>query len=234
MSSKLFAVCLGAALLGSVGCSGIFVPKEQYDRDVNQMKAYIEALERDNAALRPEADAFKRHRGECDLANGAQKTYAELADALKRALSGLNVEPGAVTIDDKTGTVSLTNEFAFDLGSWTVKPQAKEVLHKLAQSQHGAVLKIVGHTDRKPIVRKPTKDALETDTNMELSSKRAVAIMGELLKAGLTERQIASVEGHGSEINRRCVEIYVVGEAAPSTIRAGAPAKTSTKQPVKK
>jgi len=232
MSSKLYVVCLGAALLGPVGCSGLFVAKEQYDKDIQQQKAYIEALERDNAALRPRADAFERHRAECDLANGAQKTYAELADALKRALAGLDVEPGAVTVDDRTGAVKLANEFLFDLGSWVLKPQAKEVLQKFAQTQRNSVLKIVGHTDRKPIVRKPTREALETDTNMELSSKRAVAVMGELLKAGLTERQIASVEGHGSEINRRCVEIFVVGEAA-APARTGGAVKTSAK-PVKK
>jgi flagellar motor protein MotB len=232
MSSKLWVVCLGAALLGSVGCSGVFVAKEKYDQDVNQLKAYVEALERDNAALRPEADAFKRHRAECDLASGAQKTYAELADALKRALAGLDVEPGAVTVDEKTGAVRLATEFLFDLGSWVVKPQAREVLQKFAQTQRGALLKIVGHTDRKPIVREATKKGLETDTNMELSAKRAVAVMGELLKAGLSDRQIASVEGHGAEINRRCVEIYVVGEAA-APARAGGAVKTSAK-PVKK
>jgi flagellar motor protein MotB len=210
------------------------VPKGQYDRDVTQLKEYIAALERDNAEIRPKAEAYDRLKGEFDLSNDSNKFYSDLADSLKKALAGLGVEPTEVVVE-KDGRVVFLTDVLFELGSWTLSARGKELLSKFAQTQRGHMLKIVGHTDSKPIVRDATKRALDTDTNLELSTKRAVAVAGELLKAGLPERAL-SVEGKGAteprrdgKNNHRRVEIFVIPDRDVPAV-----APTSARKPAKK
>ena len=231
MSSKSLGLVLGLVVAASsVGCQGTFVSKEQYDRDTRQQREYIEALERDNALMRPKADAYDKLRSEADLHSAANSTYAELAGALKKALAGLGVDEKEIEVDTRTGRVSFATDVLFELGSWKLTARGRELIAKFAQAQKSQGFKIVGHTDRKPIVRPATKDALDTDTNKELSVKRAVAVMGELLKNGVRESQIDSVIGMGSsqpretEPKSRRVEIFLVEGGAP------APARTSFKK----
>jgi flagellar motor protein MotB len=229
MSSKLFGliglVCAAAA---SVGCQGTWVTKQQYDTDMQQQREYREALERDNALLRPKAEAYDKIKGQADLFSDANRTYAELADALKKALSGMGVSEKEIEIDEKTGKVSFATDVLFELGSWTLTARGKDILAKFAAAQRGHGFRIVGHTDKKPIVRPATKQALDTDTNKELSVKRAVAVMGALLAHGVREAQIDSVVGMGSAQPRendsksRRVEIYLVETSGPP-----APVRTS-------
>ncbi len=230
MSSKAFIALAGALGLSAVGCSGIFVSEEVYRRDINQLKDYVAALEADNARMRPEAEAYRKLKDDAGLAADAQRTYAELADALKKALGGMDLEPDAVTVDPKTGSFQLRSDVLFDLGSWTLTPKGREILAKVAPTLKNSVVKVVGHTDRKPIVTQKVKNALDTDTNKELSVKRAVTVMGELMKAGMREGQFASIEGHGSDVNARKVEIFVVGGAvAPASAPVKAVFKPSQK-----
>lgn len=230
MSSKLFLACVGAAVLASVGCSGVFVPKQQYDRDTAQQKEYIEALEREVASLRPKADAYDKLKGEMDLTAEANRINAELAESLKRALAGLGVDERDVYVDPRTGAVVMATDLLFDSGSYEISAKGREVLRKFAESHRGSQLKIVGHTDRRRVALASTKQKLDTDTNLELSAKRAVAVMGELLKGGVPERQMW-IEAKGSTEPRsggdkacRRVEIFVAGGAAPA-----AGARTSLK-----
>ena len=229
MSSKLFGliglVCAAAA---SVGCQGTWVTKQQYDTDMQQQREYREALERDNALMRPKADAYDRLKGSSDLFSDANKTYAELADALKKALSGMGVSEKDIEIDPNTGRVTFATDVLFELGSWTLTPKGRDLIAKFAAAQRGHGFRIVGHTDKKPIVREKTKLGLETDTNKELSVNRATAVMGELLKCGVRETQIDSVVGMGSSLPKnddsksRRVEIYIVEVSGPP-----APVRTS-------
>ena len=233
MSSKISLVC-GALILslGSVGCSGMYVSKEQYDRDMTQGKEYKDALERDNAELRAKGEAYDRLKTEMEVNGEANKFYSELADSLKKALSGLGVEPGEVTVNVEKGTVQFARDVLFELGSWKISAKGQDILRKVSSDVlRGNVVKIVGHTDRKPITRPATIQALETKTNMELSCRRAIAVMGELLKDGIHENQVASCEGHGTEPTSsnsvaRCVEIFVVKGAQVAPTSA---VKTSTK-----
>ena len=139
-----------------------------------------------------------------------------------------------VTVE-KDGRVVFATDVMFDLGSWTLTPKGHQILAAFAQTQKSNVMKIVGHTDSKRIASAKLKTALETDTNKELSVKRAIAVMGELLKGGIRESQIASVEGHGSDEPRgsdaksRRVEIFVLPGAHVAPTSAVKPAKTTKK-----
>jgi flagellar motor protein MotB len=227
MSSKLVSILPVAVLaFAAVGCQGTWVTKEQYDRDIEQLRAFNDGLQKDNALMRPKADAYDQLAAKANLFDDANKNYSEMAEALKKALAGLDLEPGIVTVDN-TGKVSFATDVLFELRSWTLTPKGKEAIAKVAPTFKGTVVKIVGHTDKKPIVTSAIRNALETDTNKELSVKRAIAVMGELLKHGIRESQVASVEGHGSDEPKktdrdsRRVEIYVVsGQVAPAPVKA--------------
>ncbi|HEV3026822.1 MAG TPA: OmpA family protein [Planctomycetota bacterium] len=236
MSSKFSLAIVGAVVaLTSVGCAGRYVTREDYDRDLGQLKEYKDALEKENAELRLKGDAYDRLKTENDLNGDSAKFYAELADSLKKALSGMGIEDkGEIFVNEKKGSVEFASTLLFDLGSWTISTRGKQALKAFAEANRGNVVKIVGHADKKPIVRPATQKALETGTNMELSARRAIAVMGELLHDGLREVQIGSVEGHGTEATERngiarCVEIFVVKGASVAPTSAVKPAKTTKK-----
>ncbi len=218
MSSKISIVVAAVLSLSTVGCAGSWVSNDQYKRDIGQLKEYNEALERELAEKGPKAAAYDRLQGEMDLTQGASKFYADMAESLRKALAGLGVDPSDIAVGPE-GQLIFKTDLLFDLGSWNISAKGKEVLGTFAKTQKGNVLKIVGHTDRKPIVRAATKQALDTDTNLELSVKRAIAVAGELIKNGLSERGLA-VEGkgatqpRGADKDSRRVEIFVIEGAS--------------------
>jgi len=234
MSSKLFVLAVALAVCASVGCTGVFVPKTQYDRDVNQLREYNAALERDNAQLRPIKDAYDRLKAQAELAGDSSRVWDEMAAALKKALDGLATEPGDIIVDPKTGAIVLAADFLFDSGSYDISAKGKEVLKRFAEVNRGAHLRIVGHTDAMRVVQASTVQKLHiSKTNMELSALRAVSVMGELIRNGIPERNMW-VEGKGATEPRaggqracRRVEIFVVG-GTPNAVPAASP-KSSTK-----
>ena len=217
MSSKLSIVIVGAVVaLSSIGCAGRYVTKE-------------------NAELRQKGEAYDRLKAEMDVNGESAKFYAELADSLRKALKDNGIaHEDAVTVE-KDGRVVFATDVLFDLGSWKLTTKGHQILAAFAQTQKNTIMKIVGHTDSKRIASAGLKKELETDTNKELSVKRAIAVMGELLKSGVRESQIASVEGHGSDEPRgndaksRRVEIFVVPGAKVAPTSAVKPAKTTKK-----
>ena len=237
MSSKLSLAIVGAVLaFTSIGCSGHFVSKEDYDRDITQTKELNDALLKENAELRLKGDAYERLKAENDINGESAKFYNDLADSLRKALkdSGVATAKDDVYVNSRTGAVEFSTGLLFELGSWTISPRGKQALKAFAETNRGNVVKVVGHADKKPITREATKKALDTDTNMELSTRRAIAVMGELLKDGMRESQFGSVEGHGTEATEhngiaRCVEIFVVKGASVAPTSAVKPAKTTKK-----
>lgn len=218
MSSKLSALALAVAAFGAVGCSGIFVPKEQYDRDVTALKEYIQALERDNVAGRTAQATWEKHQTECGLSAESAKVYQELADALKKAINGWGGDVGEVDFDARRGVFTMGADLLFDSGKFEISAKGKEILKKFAEVNRGRALRIVGHTDSTKVAKASTKAALFTDSNMELSALRAVAVWKALRETGVSEKQMW-VEGRGSNEPRgglktsRRVEIYLAGDA---------------------
>lgn len=218
MSSKIsLAIASLVVAFGSVGCSSAWMSREEHDRETAQLTEYKNALESENAQLRMKAAEFDKLKAEFDANSESAKFYNDLAASLKQALNGLGLDEkkGDVVFNAQKGAYEFKDGVLFDLGSWNISANGKRILKAIADSQKGSALRIVGHTDAKPITRAATKAALDTDTNKELSCRRAIAVMGELLKNGIRESQIASVEGHGTTptLNNgvaRCVEIFVV------------------------
>jgi flagellar motor protein MotB len=209
--------------------------REEHERETAQLREYKDALESENAGLRLKAADYDRMKAELEANGGASKFYSELAASVKAALAGLGVSEKEIEVHPD-GRVVFATDVLFDLASWKLTPRGKELLAKFAQTQKTTVMKIVGHTDSKRVVSKGLKEALETDTNKELSVKRAVAVMGELMHNGVREGQIASVEGHGSsepkktDKDSRRVEIFIVPGAQVQPTSFQKPAGKTTKK----
>ena len=181
MSSKiLFTLVAAFAALSSVGCSSAWMSRDEFDRETAQMREYNQALEKENADLKLKGADYDRLKGELEANGESAKFYNELAASLRKALQGSVVKDDDFAVNKATGAIEFKDGVLFDLGSWKISAKGAAILKAIADTQRSNVVKIVGHTDRKPITRPATKAALDTDTNMELSTRRAVAVMGEL------------------------------------------------------
>ena len=236
MSSRISLAIVGAVVaFSSVGCAGHYVTQEDYDRAVVQTKELNDALLKENAELRLKGDAYDRLKAESDLSGDTSKFYAELADSLKKALKDMGIEDkGEIYVNKEKGSVEFSTGLLFQPGSWEISARGKQALKTFAEANRGNVVKVVGHADKKPIVHDSTLKKLETATNMELSTRRAIAVMGDLLKDGMRETQFGSVEGHGTEATEhngvaRCVEIFVVKGASVAPTSAVRTTKTTRK-----
>jgi len=225
MARISFAVAAAFVALTSVACSSAWMSREEHERETAQLKEYKDALEAENAALRLKGADYDRMKAELENNGETAKFYSELAASLRNAFKSVGIEPTDITVHDD-GRVTFATDVLFDTASWNLTPKGKEILAKFASTQKNNVMKIVGHTDKKPVVSPGLKKALDTDTNKELSVKRALAVMGELLHHGIREGQIASVEGHGSsepkatDAKSRRVEIFIVpGAQAPTSFQ---------------
>jgi flagellar motor protein MotB len=233
MARISFVVAAAFVALSSVGCSAAWMSREEHERETTQLREYKDALEAENAALRLKAADYDRMKAEFEANGESAKFYNELAASLKQAMAGMNVSHEDFKIEN--GVATFSTDVLFDLGSWTLTPRGKEILAKFAQTQKNTVMKIVGHTDSKRIVSEKLKKALDTDTNKELSVKRAISVMGQLLHDGIREPQIASVEGHGSaepkktDKESRRVEIFIVPGAQVQPTSFQKATKTSKK-----
>jgi flagellar motor protein MotB len=219
MSKLSIAIVAGVLAFTSVGCSSAWMTREEHDRETAQLLEYKNALEAENAQLRMKGAEFDKLKAEFDANSESSKFYNDLAANLKQALNGIGVTDKDWGFNPKTGAIEFKDGVLFDLGSWNISAKGKQILKTIAETQKSNVVKVVGHADKKPITRASTKAALDTDTNMELSCRRAVAVMGELLKGGMRESQIASVEGHGTSPTHsngvaRVVEIFIVKGAS--------------------
>jgi flagellar motor protein MotB len=235
MSSKISLAIVGAVVaLTSIGCASGYMTKDEYDRDLAQLKEYRDALEKENAELRIKGAEYDRLKAEADLNGDSSKFYSDLAASLRNALKGSGVEEREIFVNPRTGAVEFSTGLLFTVGSWEISEKGKKALKAFADANRGNVFKVVGHADKKPIVSGPLRAKLDTDTNMELSCRRATSVMGMLMQNGMRESQFASVEGHGTEPTERngiarAVEIFVVKGAAVAPTSAVKPAKTTKK-----
>jgi len=226
MSRISFAITAAFVAFSSVGCASSWMSREEHERETAQLTEYKNALEAENAALKLKGADYDRMKAELEANGESAKFYNELAASLRQALAGMGVAKEEIEVH-ADGRVVFATDVLFDLASWKLTPRGKDLLAKFAATQKNNVMKIVGHTDSKRVVSKGLKDALETDTNKELSVKRAIAVMGELMHAGIREGQIASVEGHGSsepkktDKDSRRVEIFIVpgAQVAPTSFQ---------------
>jgi len=231
MSVRLSSIlALAVAASSAIGCAT--VSSEKYFRDMAALKAYNETLERQNLALMTQNEAVSRQLDDQQLVRTSDELYGQLARQLQAALKDLqNGEGGGMSYNSKTGAWEMGTDLLFESGSDKISAGGNDILKKFADAHKGRSFnfRIVGHTDRAPITKPGTKELLKTDTNMELSTFRAIAVMGALIKAGIPESSFADCIGKGNrepcapndrnagnmKKNRR-VEIYVLASSGAS------------------
>jgi flagellar motor protein MotB len=231
-----FRSVLALAAVAAVGSGCATVAADKHDREVRALKEYADSLERRNLELEAQNQSIHRRLDDATLARTTDELYGQIARQLQAALAALrNGETDGMSYNPKTGAWEMGTDLLFDSGSANVSAKGKEILKKFAEAHktRGYQFRIVGHTDRAPITREPTKKLLDTDTNMELSALRAIAVMGALKGFGITESSFAECVGMGNKQpcapndrnaanmkkNRR-VEIYVL--AVPGSARTSA------------
>jgi len=146
-----------------------------------------------------------------------------------RRLAQLSQRYPNLRFDPETGVGKFDTDILFDSGRAELKPGADRVLNELVtllKSADAGDLKVfvVGHTDDRPIARKPARELFAT--NFDLSTARAQAVADRLRRLGLEEARLG-VAGFGSheplapnvskndrQKNRR-VEIFVMAPETP-------------------
>jgi len=103
-----------------------------------------------------------------------------LANTIKRSLSNINDQDIDVQIEKGVVFVSISDKVLFGSGQYSLKPEAKEVLAKIATiaNDHNQLdILIEGHTDNVPV----TGSSLMRD-NWDLSALRATSVVRSLQK----------------------------------------------------
>ena len=92
---------------------------------------------------------------------------------------------------------TVNSDLLFKSGSWDMAPQGQQIIGKMA-SQLAATqvshLVVNGYTDNAPIGRELKKRGV--NTNLELSQKRAEAVMQYMISQGV-KPELISAQGHG-------------------------------------
>jgi flagellar motor protein MotB len=194
---------LPVGLLSVTACQAPYVTKAQYDRDVNTNKEYIAQLEKKLLELEGVKRAYDLLKEESGAGKSLSEIEGDLAQQLREALDGMKLTSEDYTIDNFTNAIVISDDVLFESGSYKISGKGTEVLKKIIQiAKPGSRFRIVGHTDRDPVMKASTKQALPvSDTNMELSALRAVAVMFEMKRSGVAESSMI-VEGRGNSSPR--------------------------------
>ena len=242
MSVRLPSVlALIVAVSAGIGCAS--VPAEKYHRDLDAVKRYAAELERQNNDLLAQNESLNRQVDHTVLAKTTDELYGQLARQLQTALDSLRSgdTSGTMFYNPKTGAWEMGTDLLFESGSDKISAQGKEILKKFADAhkEKSYSFRVVGHTDRAPITKAGTKERLITDTNMELSADRAIAVMGALIQFGIPESSFAECVGKGNrdpiapndrlasnmKKNRR-VEIFVLSSSG--ALKTSSPKRDTT------
>lgn len=164
-----------------------------------------------------------------DEVRGLANARLPLSPETNRRLEAIAQKYPNLRFDPKTGVAKLEVDILFDTGKAELKPGGDQVLGELVgllRSPEGKDLRVfvVGHTDDRPVAKKPARD--QYNDNLDLSTARAQAVAAQLRKLGLEDPRLG-VAGFGShepvasntnvaerKKNRR-VEIFLIAPEVP-------------------
>jgi len=147
----------------------------------------------------------------------------------ERRLAEVSTRYPSLQFDPTTGMAKFDMDILFDTGRDELKPGAEKVLGEFVEvltAPEAADLKVmvVGHTDDRPVARRPARDLFAD--NFRLSTARALAVADRMRTLGLSNTRIG-VAGFGAhqpiapnvslkdrQKNRR-VEIFVMPPNVP-------------------
>jgi len=206
--------------------------------DLRMLEGYRDGQRGDIDRLIADYEALLRQLDELKI--------GPLPQQVESALAALAAQyPDLMTFDARRGMLRFAADFTFDLGEATLRPNATELIRRLAPVLNGAEarnleVKVIGHTDTVPIRRQAT--LAKHPTNVHLSAHRAISVRDALVAAGVSANRF-QVAGYGefrpmvpngpqgAAQNRR-VEVFLtpMTESAPMGV-APAPAAARPAQP---
>jgi chemotaxis protein MotB len=181
---KMLAVVIGSALVlgGCTGRNDQQVAREALRAENARLTQEVQDLAAENAILAEQRnDAIAENKLLHSQLKGASQTIKELSIG-----GGANLGP-SMAVED--GRVMLSQDFAFDKGSATLKQEAKSGLQQLANllnspEYRDTLVFVEGHTDTTPVSRAETKQKF--GNNYGLSAMRAAAVVTELKDNGVS------------------------------------------------
>jgi len=220
MFSLRMSLCAGVLIpLLSLGCSSGNKPDE-----TALLRQQNEQLQRQlaeaDSKLKAAPDATQLQALHDEIAQ-REARIKELEGQLQKGENGSANDPELkgikATYDRKKGelTVAVPGDVLFAAGSANLKPEAQTTLSKIVRAikrdYPSKLVRVEGHTDTDPI-RASGKQWID---NLDLSLNRAAAVTRYLERAGISQKQIATVgygENHpkASKVASRRVEIVVV------------------------
>lgn len=192
---------------------------EFLNRQISALRAQIAALEsalqvseaRDTGNQEKIADLGRRLN--LALAQKVQELSRYRSDFFGRLREILSKRPDIRVVGDR---FVFQSELFFDAGSAALKPEGRTELDKLGAAlldleksipaEIGWVLRVDGHTDRRPI------NTREFPSNWELSSARAISVVQYLMARGVSPQRLVAAgfgefqpieQGEGDEAWRR-------------------------------
>ncbi|HEV8550102.1 MAG TPA: OmpA family protein [Polyangiaceae bacterium] len=151
--------------------------------DADQLLAAKGALEQARARL----EELRKAQA---AAEARSALFRELAVKLKRMIDAGDLQ---ITLRSGRMVLVLPNDVLFDSGKASLKPNGRETLELVAAALatiQGRRFQVSGHTDNEPIRFSGFA------SNWQLSSERALAVVGLLMQAGM-RAQTLSAAGYG-------------------------------------
>jgi outer membrane protein OmpA-like peptidoglycan-associated protein len=241
-ATRWWAGLLGAALLLSgTGC------QDGRDDQIRALQERLRAAEDDNTGLKAQLDDLNRNGGNAasralqlqqmldELTRRNNELQQQLASASNRPAPPAHTE-GDWVFAGPYAWMDITEDILFDSGKAELKSSGRAKLQQVASDLKskfmGKAYWVIGHTDTDPIVR--TKDKWQD--NLDLSQARARVVALELIKLGITPRELIAggqgewnPRGNDKSKNRR-VTIMAVDRpqrVAPSALAPVQPGKRS-------
>ena len=186
------------------------------ETEANHERSLRAAFERERAAVNEQLEGLGRQR-------------PPISPGVKKQLQSLSQRFPSLKFDPVTGVAKLDTDVMFDSGQTELKPGAASMLKQLVRAleapESGELrVLVVGHTDDKPMARRPARD--QYPTNFHLSTGRALSVAECLRESGLAEHRlgvagfaahqpIAPNAGQEDRQKNRRVEVFVMTPDVP-------------------
>ncbi|MFM8448479.1 MAG: flagellar motor protein MotB [Haliscomenobacter sp.] len=185
----------------------LMASKQQSDAALADTQKRVKSLEQDNATLKSDMEAEKTRlngelsglRKDLDATRGQMNmvqeklnmTQAELTK-IKDEINGIftTYEKSGLKLEEKNGGLYvITAPISYRSGSYSLTRAEKEALAELAmtlKNNPAVKIQIEGHTDNVKV-----NSGASYQDNWELSARRALAVVRELVKKGASPAQVS-------------------------------------------
>ena len=199
----------------------------------NHLMKAEESLAKMEEKANLDREQLANYRRERDQLHEQFMGVVDARSRVPRAVSGRLAEISArypgLQFDPATGIAKLNTDVVFDSGRVELKPGAEQLLGEIVHvlqlpDARDMKLVVVGHTDDRPIAKKPARDLYPT--NFHLSAARALAVADQFRRLGLQAERMGvagfgphqpiapNVTASNRQKNRR-VEIFVLAPDVP-------------------